>query len=81
MIHKSGPVAYWQRVNDALVEGDKPPLGSSEAYDFYKSGLSSEDALILKRFGAEQTAPRDHSSWLQPSQQVDSTDDRPVNSF
>ena len=29
--------------------------------DLYKSGLSSEDALILKPFGAEQSAPRDLS--------------------
>jgi hypothetical protein len=56
-----GPVAYWRRVNDALVEAGEPPLASSEAYDFYKSGLSSEDALILKLFGAERTAPRDLS--------------------
>jgi hypothetical protein len=47
MIHKSDPVAYWRRVNDALVEAGDPPLASSEAYDLYKSGLSSEDALIL----------------------------------
>jgi hypothetical protein len=40
MIHKSDPVAYWRRVNDALVEAGEPPLASSEAYDLYKSGLS-----------------------------------------
>ena len=61
MIHKSDPVAYWRRVNDALVEAGEPPLASSEAYDLYKSGLSSDDALILKLFGAEQSAPRDLS--------------------
>ena len=61
MIHKSDPVAYWRRVNDALVEAGDPPLASGEAYDLYKSGLSSEDALILKLFGAEQSAPRDPS--------------------
>ena len=58
MIHKSDPVAYWRRVNEALVEAGDPPLASSEAYDLYKSGLSSKDALILKLFGAEQSAPR-----------------------
>jgi hypothetical protein len=61
MIHKSDPVAYWRRVNDALVEAGEPPLASSEAYDLYKSGLSSDDALILKLFGAQQSAPRDLS--------------------
>ena len=61
MIHKSDPVAYWRRVNDALVEAGEPPLASSEAYDLYKFGLSSDDALILKLFGAEQSAPRDLS--------------------
>ena len=61
MIHKSDPVAYWRRVNDALVEAGDPSLASSEAYDFYKSGLSSEDALILRLFGAEQSTPRDLS--------------------
>jgi hypothetical protein len=47
MTHESGPVAYW-RLNDALVEAGEPQLLSSEANDFYKSGLSCEDALILK---------------------------------
>ena len=61
MIHKSSPAAYWRRINDALVEAGEPPLASSAAYDFYKSGLSSEDALILKLFGAEQPALRDLS--------------------
>jgi hypothetical protein len=61
MIQKSGPVAYWRRLNDALVEAGEPPLASGEAYDFYKSGLSPEDALILKLFGAEQAAPRNLS--------------------
>ena len=60
MTHKTGPVAYWLRLNDALEAGE-PPLASSEAYDFYKSGLTSEDALIQKLFGAEQSAPRDLS--------------------
>jgi len=36
MIHRSGAVAYWRRINDALVEAGEPPLASSEAYDFYK---------------------------------------------
>ena len=48
MIHKSCAVAYWRRINDAQVEAGEPPLASSEAYDFYRSGVSSEDALILK---------------------------------
>jgi hypothetical protein len=59
MTHESGPVAYWRRLNDALVEAGEPQLLSSEANDFYKSGLSCEDALILKLFGVEQSAPRD----------------------
>jgi len=50
IIDKSGPVAYWRRINDALVEAGEPPLASSEAYDFYKTGHSSEDALIVKLF-------------------------------
>ena len=61
MIHKPSPAAYWRRINDALVEAGEPSLASSEAYEFYKAGLSSEDALILKLFGAEQSAPRDMS--------------------
>jgi hypothetical protein len=61
MIHKCGPAGYWRRINDALVEAGASPLASGEAYDFYRSGLSSEDALILKIFGAEQSAPRNLS--------------------
>jgi hypothetical protein len=61
MIHKTGAAAYRRRINDALVEAGEPPIASSEAYDLYRSGLSSEDALILKLFGAEQSAPRDLS--------------------
>ncbi len=41
------------------VEAGEPQLLSSESYDFYKSGLSCEDALVLKLFGVEQSAPRD----------------------
>jgi hypothetical protein len=41
MILKSSPAAYWRRINDALVEAGEPSLASSEAYDLYKSGLSS----------------------------------------
>ena len=59
MTSESSPVAYWRRLNEALVEAGEPQLVSSEAHDFYKSGLSCEDALILKLFGAEQSAPRD----------------------
>jgi len=54
MIHKSDPLAYLRRVNDALAEAGEPPLASSEAYDLYKSGLSSEDALILRLFGVRR---------------------------
>jgi hypothetical protein len=59
MTQESGPVAYWRRLNDALVEAGEPQLLPGEAHDFYKSGLSCEDALILKLFGVEQSAPRD----------------------
>jgi hypothetical protein len=59
MTRESGPFAYWRRLKDALVEAGEPQLVSTEAHDFYKSGLSCEDALILKLFGAEQSAPRD----------------------
>lgn len=59
MKHESMPLAYWRRLNDALAEADEPQLGCIEAYDFYKSGLSCEDALIMKLFGAEQSAPCD----------------------
>jgi hypothetical protein len=59
MTHKPDPSAYWRRLNDALAEAGEVQLACSEAYDFYKSGLSCEDALILKLFGAEQSAPRD----------------------
>jgi hypothetical protein len=61
MIQRSRAAAYWRRINDALIEAGEAPLASSEAYDFYRSGLSSEDALVLKLFGAEQFAPRDLS--------------------
>jgi len=59
MTHEFDPVTYWRRLNDALVEAGEPQLLSSEAHDFYKSGLSCEDAFILKLFGVEQSAPRD----------------------
>jgi hypothetical protein len=59
MTHKSDPVAYWRRLNDALAEAGEAQLGCIEAYDLYKSRLSCEDALILKLFGVEQSAPRD----------------------
>ena len=59
MKHESNPIGYWRRLNNALAEADAAPLGCIEAYDFYKSRLSWEDALILKLFGVEQSAPRD----------------------
>jgi hypothetical protein len=59
MTSEFGPVAYWRRLDEALVEAGEPQLVSSEAHDSYESGLSCEDALILKLFGAEQSAPRD----------------------
>ncbi len=59
MTRESSPAAYWRRLDDALVEAGEPQLLSSQTDDFYKSGLSCEDALILKLFGAEQAAPRD----------------------
>jgi hypothetical protein len=59
MTSESGPFAYWRRLNDALAEAGEPQLVATEAHDFYKSGLSCEDALILKIFGAEQSAPCD----------------------
>jgi hypothetical protein len=59
MTSESALVAYRCRLNEALVEAGEPQLVSSEAHDFHKSGLSCEDALILKLFAAEQSAPRD----------------------
>jgi len=59
MTHESCPVAYWRRLNDALAEAGESHLACAEAYDFYKSGLSCEDALILKLFSVEQSAPSD----------------------
>jgi hypothetical protein len=59
MTSESGPVAYWRRLNEVLAEAGGPELVPTEAHDFYKSGLSYEDALILKLFVAEQSAPRD----------------------
>ena len=61
MIYKSDPVAYWRRVNDALVEAGDLHSHRAKLMTLYKSGLSSEDALILTLFGAEQCAPRDLS--------------------
>lgn len=58
MTHEPDPVAYWRRLNDALVEAGEPQLLSCEAHDFYKSGLSCEDALIVKLSGVDQSAPR-----------------------
>ena len=59
MTSESGPVAYWRRLDEVLVEAGEPQLVSSEAHDFYRSGLSCEDAFIVKLFGAEQSAPLD----------------------
>ena len=61
MIHKSDPVAYWRRVNDALVELASLHSHRAKLMTSYKSGLSSEDAFVLRLFGAEQSAPRDLS--------------------
>ena len=59
MNRDSNPVTYWRRLNDTLVESGESLLAFSEAYDFYKSGLCCEDALILKLFGGQQSAPPD----------------------
>lgn len=59
MMHKPDLFAYWRSLNDAMAEAGEARLGFSEAYDFYKSGLSCEDALILKLFSVEPSAPRD----------------------
>jgi len=61
MINETGRDAYWRRLNDTLAEVGEAQLASSEAYDFYRSGLSCEDALVRKLFGVEQPAPRDLS--------------------
>ncbi len=59
MTHQFKPLAYWRRLNDALEEAGEAQLAFSDAYDFYKSGLSCEDALVLRLFGVEQSAPPD----------------------
>jgi hypothetical protein len=59
MTSESGSFACWRRLNAVLVEAGDAELVSTEAHDFHKSGLSCEDALILKLFGAEQSAPHD----------------------
>jgi hypothetical protein len=59
MTSESGPVAYWWRLDEVLVEAGEPQLVSTEAREFNNSGLSREDALILKLCGADQSAPRD----------------------
>ena len=59
MKHESKPLAYWRRLNEALVEAGEPQLPWNEAYDFYSSGLNREDALVRKLFGTEQSAPYD----------------------
>lgn len=59
MIRDSNPVAYWRRLNDTLAEADESQVAFRDAYDFYKSGLCCKDALILKLFGAQQSAPPD----------------------
>ena len=59
MKYESKPLAYWRRLNEALVEAGEPQLSWNEAYDFYSSGLNREDALVRKLFGAEQSAPHD----------------------
>jgi len=59
MKHESKPLAYWRRLNEALVEAGEPHLSWNEAYDLYSSGLNREDALVRNLFGAEQSAPHD----------------------
>ena len=59
MKRDTNPVAYWRRLNDTLGEAGESQLAFSDAYDFYKSGLCCEDVLILKLFGAQQSAPSD----------------------
>ena len=61
MTYVSNPAAYWRRLNDALAEAGEAQLALSDAYELYKSGLSCEDALILKLFGVEQSAPSDRT--------------------
>ncbi len=59
MTRDSNPVAYWRRLNDSLAEAGELQLAFSDAYDFYRSGLCCEDALILKLFVVRQSAPPD----------------------
>lgn len=59
MKHESNRIGYRRRLNDALAEAGEPQLGPVEAYDFYKSRPSCEDALILKLSDVEQSAPSD----------------------
>ena len=50
MIHRSGAVAYWRRINDALVDelrSHRAKLMTSILVRCW----GSEDALILKLFG------------------------------
>jgi len=56
MTYESNPIVYWQRLNNAVAEANEAPLGCIEAYDFYKSRLSYEDALIRALSGVEQSA-------------------------
>jgi hypothetical protein len=59
MTHDSDPVTYLRYPNDAVDAGE-PQLVSSEGHDADKSSLSCEDdALNLKLFRVEQSAPRD----------------------
>ena len=59
MTRLSNPVAFWRRLNDAVEETGEAQLALSDAHDFYKFGLSCEDALALRLFGVEQSAPPD----------------------
>jgi hypothetical protein len=59
MTHGCDPLAYWRCPNDALVVAGEPQLVSSEAHHSNESSISLEDALDLKLFAVEQSAPRD----------------------
>ena len=67
MSYEPNPIVYWRRLNNALAEADEAPLGCIEAYDFYKSRLSCEDALILTLFAVEQSAPPAPNNAFDPS--------------
>jgi hypothetical protein len=59
MTRDSAPAADWLLLDDALFEAGEPQLASRAGGELPRSGLSCEEALVLKLFGAEQPAPRD----------------------